>query len=268
MNEKAIQKPDSEIKIYKTTDGIQLDVKLDKDTVWLNQNQMIELFQASKQNVSLHINNIFKEGELNRQATVKEYLTVRQEGERSIKRNIEHYSLDVIISVGYRIKSQRGTEFRIWANSILKEYIVKGYAINQRVKNKQFEDLKNTVKLLSNVIDSQRLTADEATGLLNVITDYTYALDTLDKYDYQSLEVDYTTKSEPFRATYENAIEAIKTLQEKFGSGGLFANEKDESFKSSVNTIYQTFGGEDLYPSIEEKDIMVKVVVNLINKMN
>lgn len=252
----------SEIVIYKTADGItQLDVKLENDSVWLSQSQLIELFQSTKQNVSLHINNVFKEGELDKKATVKEYLTVRQEGNRAVQRNIAHYNLDVIISVGYRVKSQRGTQFRIWANSILKDYLIKGFAVNQSAQNLQLEDLKKTVKLLSNVVDAKSLSADEATGLLKVITDYTYALDTLDKYDYQKLEIEGTTNSEPFRADYENAMEAIGFLRDKFGSGGLFGNEKDQSFKSSIATIYQTFGGNELYPSVEEKASMLLYLV-------
>lgn len=251
-----------EIIIYQTPDGnTQLDVKLDNETVWLSQTQMIDLFQSTKQNISLHINNLFKEGELDKKATVKQYLTVRQEGNRAVKRQIEYYNLDVIISVGYRVKSQRGTQFRIWANSVLKEYLIKGYAINQNAKNEQLEDLKKTVKLLSNVIDSKDLSADEATGLLRVITDYTYALDTLDRYDFQKLEIEKTTTEEPFKADYDNAMEAIYVLRDKFGSGGLFGNEKDESFKSSISTIYQTFGGEELYPSIEEKAAMLLYLV-------
>ncbi|MDR1980581.1 MAG: virulence RhuM family protein, partial [Tannerellaceae bacterium] len=158
---------------------------------------------------------------------------------------VAYYNLDMVISVGYRVKSNKGIQFRQWANKVLKNYIVKGYVINQQVKLEQLEDLKNTVKLLSNVISTQSLTAGEATGLLQVITNYTYALDTLDRYDYQSLNIDNTTREETFRATYENAVQAIETLREKFGNGGLFANEKDGSFKSSINTIYQTFDGND-----------------------
>lgn len=183
------------------------------------------------------------------------------EGNRTIKRHIIYYNLDMIISVGYRVNSMRGTQFRIWANKILKDYLIKGYAINQQVKAAQLEDLKSTVRLLSNVIEHKQLTLDEANGLLRVITDYTYGLDTLDKYDYQQLEVDSTTPTEEFRATYEEAMEAIHLLQEKFGSSDLFGNEKDQSFKSSVNTIYQTFGGEELYPSVEEKAAMLFYLV-------
>jgi hypothetical protein len=146
----------------------------------------------------------------------------------------------------------------------LKEFLIKGYAVNEKIKTKQYEELKQTVKLLSNVIQNKELTADEATGLLQVITDYTYALDTLDKYDYQQLTVEETTDEEKFHATYENAMEAIKQLKEKFGGSSLFANEKDQSFKSSISTIYQTFGGEDLYPSVEEKAAMLLYLVTII----
>lgn len=250
-----------EVLLYQTPDGsTQLDVKLDGETVWINRQQMAELFDRDVKTIGKHINNALQE-ELNEIPTVAKFATVQKEGERQVERQVEFYNLDMVISVGYRVKSNRGIQFRVWANKILKEYIIKGYAINQRAKAEQLEDLKNTVKLLSNVINTQSLTADEATGLLKVITDYTYALDTLDRYDYQSLEIDYTTKEDTFIATYDNAMEAIKILRDKFGSGGLFANEKDQSFKSSINTIYQTFGGNDLYPSIEEKAAMLLYLV-------
>lgn len=243
-----------EVIIYRSADGeTHLDVRLEGDSVWLTQGQMVELFNSTKQNVSLHINNLFKEGELEREATVKEYLIVRQEGNRIVKRKITAYNLDVIISVGYRVKSQRGTQFRIWANKVLKEYLIKGYAVNSQAKAEQLEELKRTVRLLSNVLEAKTVTKSEAVGLLRVITDYTYGLDTLDRYDYQQLEVSATTTEEPFRATYEDAREALQTLRDKFGGSELFAREKDESFKSTMGAIYQTFGGRDLYPSVEEK---------------
>ena len=251
-----------EIIIYSDPDGqTALEVRLEEDTVWLTQVQMEALFTSTKQNVSLHINNIYKEGELEKNSTVKYSLTVRQEGSRTVKRKIKYYNLDVIISVGYRIKSFRGTQFRIWANNVLKDYLVKGYAINQKVKIEQLEDLKKTIKLLSNVIENHELSLDETSGLLRVITDYTYGLDTLDRYDFQKLEVENTTKSSIFRATYNDAMKVIVSLKDKFGSGGLFGNEKDESFDSSINTIYQTFDGVELYPSIEEKAAMLLYLV-------
>jgi prophage maintenance system killer protein len=174
---------------------------------------------------------------------------------------VKTYNLDAVLSVGYRVNTKNATQFRIWANQILKDYIIKGYAVNDRLKIEQYDDLKQTVKLLSNVLKSQTLTADEATGVLKVTTDYTHALDTLDKYDYQSLEINETTVETPFRATYENAVEAIDTLRRKFGNGGLFGKEKDQSFDSSINTIYQTFDGNELYPSVEEKAAMLLYLV-------
>ena len=251
-----------EIIIYQTSDGnTQLDVQLENETVWLSLNQISTLFERDKSVISRHIRNIYKEQELEEKATIAKNATVQNENGREVLRQIEYYNLDVIISVGYRVKSQRGTQFRIWANSVLKDYLIKGYAINQNAKTEQLEDLKKTVKLLSNVVNTKTLSADEATGLLRVITDYTYALDTLDRYDFQKLEIERTTTEEPFKADYNNAMEAIHVLRDKFGSGGLFGNEKDQSFKSSISTIYQTFGGEELYPSIEEKAAMLLYLV-------
>ncbi|GHT72248.1 cytochrome c [Bacteroidia bacterium] len=258
-------KNQGEIVIYQTPDGVaELDVRLENETVWLTQAQMVALFQRDQSVISRHINNIFKEGELEKKVVYAEFAYTTPHGAMEGKTQtsiVQLYNLDVIISVGYRIKSQRGTQFRIWANKVLKDYIVKGYVINNKLKNKQYEDLKQTVKLLSNVIQNKALTGDEATGLLRVITDYTYALDILDKYDYQELTVDNTSDREKFRATYENAMEAIEQLKSKFDSSDLFANEKDQSFKSSINTIYQTFDGKDLYPSIEEKAAMLLYLV-------
>ena len=250
------------IVIYQTKDGkTSIDVKLENETVWLNQAQMAELFQTDRTSVVKHVNNIYKSEELEKDSTCAKIAQVQMEGNRTLKRHIIYYNLDMIISVGYRVNSMRGTQFRIWANKVLKDYLIKGYAINQQAKAVQLEDLKSTVRLLSNVIEHKQLTLDEANGLLRVITDYTYGLDTLDKYDYQQLEVDSTTPTEEFRATYEEAMEAIHLLQEKFGSSDLFGNEKDQSFKSSINTIYQTFGGEELYPSVEEKAAMLFYLV-------
>ena len=167
----------------------------------------------------------------------------------------------MVTSVGYRVKSQRGTQFRIWANKVLKEYLVKGYALKENIKLEQYEDLKQTIKVLANVLECKTLEYSEATGLLRVVTDYAYALDTLDKYDYQKLEIENTTNKEQFKVTYSNAMAAIDELREKFGGNSLFGNEKDQSFKSSIGVIYQTFGGQDLYPSIEEKAAMLLYLV-------
>jgi len=254
-----------EIIIYQAPDGTtDLDVRLEDETVWLNHQQIAKLFNRDIKTVGKHINNALKE-ELEDFSVVAKFATTANDGKTY---QMEYYNLDMILSVGYRVKSKQGIQFRIWANKVLKEYLIKGYVINEKIKFQQYEELRQTVKLLSNVIQNKELSADEATGLLHVITDYTYALDTLDRYDYQQLTVEQTTEGDKFHATYENAMEVIVELKTKFGSSDLFGNEKDQSFKSSISTIYQTFNGEELYPSIKEKDVMVKVVVNLINKNN
>ena len=254
---------ENKIVIYQTEDGqTQIDVRLENDTVWLTQGQMVDLFQTTKQNVSLHVRNVFKEGELDQSATVKDYLTVQKEGKREVTRNVKYYNLDVIISVGYRVKSKRGTAFRIWANRIIKDYLVKGYAVNERIRKEQIGELRQLMQVVGRAIKNQKLPdTTESQDLLDVVVDYTYALDTLDNYDYERLSIDKTTKEEPFQATYENAMEAINGLREKFSGSSLFGNEKDDSFKSSIGQIYQTFGGEELYPSVEEKAAMLLYLV-------
>ena len=249
--------------IYQSEDGkTQLDVKLEGETMWLTQAQMVELFQTSKQNVSLHINNIYKEGELEKEATVKDYLTVQSEGARTIHRRVKYYNLDMIISVGYRVNTKRGIRFRQWANSVLKQYLVKGYAINENIRKQQIAELRQLVQVVGRTIQQQPVkSTDESNALFDVVVDYTYALDTLDDYDYQRLHISRITKEEPFHATYENAMHEIDLLRQKFGGSVLFGNEKDESFKSSIGQIYQTFGGAELYPSVEEKAAMLLYLV-------
>jgi len=251
-----------ELILYETTNGtVKINARFDGETVWLNRQQLAELFGRDVKTIGKHVNNALNE-ELSGFSTVAKFATVQFEGEREVERQVEHYNLDMILSVGYRVKSSEGVHFRIWANKILKNYLVKGYAVNEKIKVEQYEELKKAVKLLSNVVQNNNLTADEATGLLQVITDYTYALDTLDKYDYQQLKIEKTTADKSqFHATYENAMQAITQLKNKFGGSSLFANEKDQSFKSSIATIYQTFGGKDLYPSIEEKASMLLYLV-------
>lgn len=245
---------EEQIIFYQSSNGeTSIDVKLKDETVWLTQGQMQLLFHQTKQNISLHINNIFKEGELTENTVVKDSLTTAKDGK---KYKVKYYSLDVIISIGYRVKSKQGTQFRIWANSILKEYLLKGYAINEKrlkEQEKHLKELKSTVHLLSHVLTNKELNSDEAIGLLKVVTDYAYALDILDKYDHQQLEIEGTTAEELFIIDYDEATQAIVDLKDKFGGSSLFGNEKDQSFKSSIGAIYQTFGGLDLYPSVEEK---------------
>ncbi|MBQ8484647.1 MAG: virulence protein RhuM/Fic/DOC family protein [Bacteroidaceae bacterium] len=254
---------ESKIVIYQTKDGqTQIDVRLENNTVWLTQAQMAELFERTPQNITIHIGNAYKEGELEKVSTCKEYLQVQREGKRIISRKVKYYDLDVIISVGYRVHSKRGTEFRIWARQIIKDYLVKGYAVNQRIHSEQIGELRQLVDVLGRTIQSQpMLSNDETTALFEVVTDYTYALDTLDDYDYQRLKIDKTTQEDKFHATYDNAMDAINSLRVKFGGSTLFGNEKDDSFKSSIGQIYQTFGGEDLYPSVEEKAAMLLYLV-------
>src|SRR5574344_975372 len=296
---------ENKIAIYQTKDGqLSVNVKIENETVWLSANQMAALFDRDEKTVRKHINNVFAEGELIRESNTH-FLRVANSD-----KPVAFYTLDVIISVGYRVKSQQGTQFRIWANSVLKEYLIKGYSINNTITTQRYEELKQLVQVLGRTVLSQAgLSAENTNELINVVADYTYALDTLDKYDYQKLDIAKTTGEFKFHATYENAMEAIMSLKEKFGGSALFGNEKDNSFKSSIGQIYQTFGGVDLYPSVEEKaamllylvtknhsfsdgnkriadntlvaitlmiaesrteekDTMVKVVVNLINKDN
>ncbi|MCI6106366.1 MAG: virulence protein RhuM/Fic/DOC family protein [Prevotella sp.] len=251
------------IEIYRSQDGsVQLNVKLENETVWLTQSQMAELFGVDRTSIVRHIRNIYKSEELEESSTCAKNAQVRIEGQRQIVREIPYYNLDMIISVGYRVNSKNATSFRRWATSVLKQYLIKGYAINQQIKLDRYNELKDVVRLMSRAVGLQdKVTTDEYSGLFNVISDYVYALDTLDQYDYQSLSISKTTKEEPFRATYDNAMEAINALKEKFGGSKWFANEKDDSFKSSIGQIYQTFGGEELYPSVEEKAAMLLYLV-------
>ena len=248
--------PQSDIEIYTAPDNsIQLQVKLDQDTVWLNTSQMAILFGKEESNIRRHIINVFNEGELPRDNNVH-FLHVN-----GVKKPVPFYTLDVIISIGYRVKSQRGVQFRQWANKVLKDYLVKGYAVRTNMQLQQYQELKQLVGVLQQTIQNEALTTNEARDLVNVVTDYTYALDTLDNYDYQRLAISDTEGTERFHATYENAMEAIHSLKEKFGESWLFGNEKDDSFKSSIGQIYQTFGGQELYPSVEEKAAMLLYLV-------
>ena len=247
----------NQIIIYQTEDGqTQVDVRMENETVWLSISQMAMLFDKEESNIRRHVINVFKEGELERENNVQKIHV------NGIKKPVPYYNLDVIISVGYRVKSKRGTAFRIWANKILKQYLIKGYAVNERLRKEQIGELRQLVGMLGRTIQNQPLLSnDETNALFEVVTDYTYALDTLDNYDYERLTINKTTKEEPFHATYENAMRAIDGLREKFGGSVLFGNEKDDSFKSSIGQIYQTFGGEELYPSVEEKAAMLLYLV-------
>jgi prophage maintenance system killer protein len=243
-----------EIVIYQAEDGqASLEVNLVEDTVWLNQAEMCQLFEKDKRTISEHVRNIFKEDELQESSVVRKFRTTARDGKTY---NVNYYNLDVIISVGYRVKSKRGTQFRIWANKILKDYLVTGYALNEKRLQSQiekYEALKQSIRLIDNIVDRKLLSTSESEGLLRVIGDFSYALDTLDRYDYGKLELARVSDRTAKRISYEEAKGAIKTMQGRLSDSALFGREKDHSFNSSLDTIYQTFDGRDLYPSIEEK---------------
>ena len=247
----------NQIIIYQTEDGqTQVDVRMENDTVWLSANQMAMLFDRDEKTVRKHINNVFSDGELEKESNTQ-FLRLAHSD-----KPVAFYTLDVIISVGYRVKSQRGVKFRQWANRILKEYLTKGYAVNDRLRRDQLGELRQLVQVVGRTLQMQDVTATaDGQALSDVVVDYTYALDTLDNYDYERLTIDQTTKVASFHATYKNAMEQIQRLRDKFGASILFGNEKDDSFRSSIGQIYQTFGGEDLYPSVEEKAAMLLYLV-------
>lgn len=222
----------NQIVIYQSKDGkIQLDVKLENETVWLNRQQLSELFGRDIKTIGKHINNALKEELDDTISTVAKFTTVQTEGNREVTRSIAYYNLDMIISVGYRVKSKRGVEFRRWANRVLKQYLIKGYAVNDRIRKQQIAELRQLVQVVSRTIVQQPVPAsNESHQLFDVVVDYTYALDILDNYDYQRLNINKTTKEEYFHATYEKAIYEIEQLRNKFGSSELFGNEKDGLF--------------------------------------
>ena len=253
----------NDIVIYQSEDGlVSMEAMIDapNDTLWATQKAISSLFQVDRSVITKHLRNVFLSGELDEKSVCAIFAHTAPDGKNY---QTKYYNLDAIISVGYRVNSLRATSFRKWATSLIKQYMLKGYAVNRNVVSEQkYEELKKAMGLLENVFSKELLlTSDQATDLFDVIRDYTYALDTLDAYDYQSLTITDTTAPERFHATYENAIEAIKSLREKFGGSDLFGVEKDASFHSSIGQIYQTWDGKDLYPSIEEKAAMLLYLV-------
>jgi prophage maintenance system killer protein len=250
------ERPAGEIVIYQAENGqATLEVRLEQETIWLNLNQMATLFERDKSVISRHLRNIFESHELEKNSVVAKNATTASDGKTYI---VEHFNLDAIISVGYRVNSKRGTQFRIWATQVLKDHILKGYSINEkrlREENARLKELKETIAILGRILEEKQLAAPEAEGLLKVITDYSLALSLLDDYDYGRLAVTGTTEPARFVITYGEARKAIGYLAKKSGitAGGLFGREKDDSFKGSIGAIYQTFDGGELYPSIEEK---------------
>ncbi|MEJ7822137.1 MAG: virulence protein RhuM/Fic/DOC family protein [Chitinophagaceae bacterium] len=244
----------SAIEIYKGNDGqTQIEVQFEKDTVWLNQPQLAELFQGSRSSIVEHIKNIYKEKELEEEATCRKFRQVRKEGDRKVERNIDHYNLDLIISVGYRINSKRGTQFRQWATGRLKDYLVKGYAINQ----KRLQQLQQVVNIIQQSGDTKELSVTETKGLLDIITNYTRSFILLNQFDSNNLSEAQLNENITYAIDYSDAIKAIdilkKQLLKKRKASSLFGNQKDKSFGGILESIVQTFDGNNLYPSIEEQ---------------
>lgn len=248
---------DNLIEFFKSEDGsTEIEVRVDFETVWLNQYQIADLFLTDRTSIVRHIKNIYRTKELDEYSTCAKIAQVQNEGQRVVNRQINIYNLDVILSIGYRVNSDRGRQFRIWSTKILSDYLFKGYILNEKKLKKQnrlFNELKQSVKILANVLDHKLLSNEESIGLLKIITEYAYALDILDQYDYQTLEIKDISEGEIYKLNYEDAVSQIKIVKSNLGNSDLFGKEKDESFKSSIAAIYQTFGGKDLYPSIEEK---------------
>lgn len=245
----------NEIIIFKENDlELEVNVSPKEDTVWLTQEQMAKLFSVDRTRITRHINNIYSSGELSIDSTSAESAHMGDLGRQKYK--VKQYNLDMIISVGYRVNSKRGITFRRWANSVLKEYIHKGFTIDSKrliSNNLNYIDFVNTVKMISSLVDRKELTLDESKSLLGIINKYSYALDTLDKYDHNELTILNITKDiSDVKLDYEKALNEIQSLDD-YKASDLFGREKDNSFHGAINAIYQTAFGEDLYPSVEEK---------------
>ncbi len=240
---------DNAVVLYQTPDGAAfLDVRLDHETVWLTQAQMVDLFNRDVSVISRHIRNVFVEGELDEMSNLQKMQITGS------AKPVVFYSLDVIISVGYRVKSQQGTSFRQWATRVLRDHIVKGYTINEQRFREQAEkltEMRRTVELLARTLANQELVSETGKDVLRVITDYAYALNLLDRYDHGTLTIEETTRQALRVIDYDEAIGIVAAMKGEFD--GLFGIEKDQGFKSALGAIYQTFGGEELYPSVEEK---------------
>ena len=246
-----------EVVIYE--DGsLVLETTVEQETVWLTQKQMAELFDKSIKTINEHVKNIYTEGELEKDSTFRKFRIVQKEGKREVTREIDFYNLDVIISVGYRVKSKRGTQFRIWANRILKEYIIKGYALNkERLQQQKLQELEKTISLIKQGLQNQELTLQEAKGFVEIVSTYAKSWALLQGYDEQSLQEVTKTKEQKFILDYDEAKSAIaelkKALMAKGEAAELFGNEKAGEFKGNLLNIYQSFGGVDLLPSVEQK---------------
>ena len=248
--------PKGKIVIYTSADGkISLDTKLENETIWLTQDMMAKLFETTPQNITMHIKNIYDDAELEQNSTCKDFLQVRNEGKRTVSRKLTHYNLDMILSVGYRIKSKTAVQFRKWATNILKEYLIKGYAINQKALREQQEkltSLQQVIELLNRSMKNQIETVEQAQNISKILHQYVTGLNLLDDFDHKRLDKHGVTKREAIQISVNEFLDVIDKMKGNFASD-VFAQPKDESFSSSVNQIYQTFDGKELYPTLEEK---------------
>jgi len=236
-----------EIVIYQAPGGEgRLEVRLDGDTLWLSLNHIAALFERDKSVISRHLRNVFREGELDRESVVAFFATTAADGKTY---KVEYFNLDAILSVGYRVNSKRGTQFRIWATQVLKDHLVKGYSVNA----KRLKELRRSLKLVGQVLERYDVTSDQARALLHVVTDYAAALDLLDDYDHERVSVPPLEAGEARGIGYDEAMTVIEELRRKFGGSDLFGREKDQSLRGSLGAVMQSFDGKDLYPSIEEK---------------
>lgn len=253
-----------EILIYQDEQGnANIDVRIQQETVWLTQKQMAELFDKNVRTINEHINNVYEEGELQRNSTIRKFRIVQTEGKRKVEREVEHYNLDVIISVGYRVKSVRGTQFRIWATNILKQYLKDGYALNEKIlqaQRQQINKLQDAIELLNRSIENHAKNLDDAQRLTNIMADFAEGLTLLDDFDNKTLDTKGKTLKEAVVIDKKEFLNVIDKMKPEFGSD-VFANPKDDSFESSVCQIYQTFGGADCYPSLEEKAAMLLYLI-------
>ena len=227
----------------------EIQVHFVQETVWLSQRLMSDLFQKDSDTIGLHLKNIYKEGELEEKSTTEFFSVVQKEGKRSINRQVKYYNLDAIISVGYRVNSKRGTQFRIWATNLLRDYLVKGYTANDR----RLKELRKAVHVMGEVAQRRDLSGDEAKALLLVVEDYAYALDMLDDYDHHRVAISGASERNVVPVSYEEAKRIVERLRKQFQASELFGLEKDKSLFGSLDGIFQTFNRKDLYPSVEEK---------------
>jgi len=239
-----------EVVLYQAPDGVvELQVRLEKESIWLNQRQMAMLFDRDTDTIGLHLRNIFSDGELDEVATTEESSVVQVEGNRRVRRSVRFYNLDAIISVGYRINSKRGTQFRIWATRVLRDHILRGYTVNET----RLRDLNQAVRLISGIVERRDLSGDEATALLRVVGEYSRALDLLDDYDHQRVGAPQTTGATVYMMDHDEAMHVVGQLRQHFGGSDIFGVEKDAGLESALGAVMQTADGRDVYPSLEEK---------------